>query len=107
MTRPVVFGYLRIGRTQADLDRRTVGTRQVLGNFAEREGFALAQLFQESSRGPALAMEAMIEAARFSVVTAIIVPSLWHLGDDDLQQRNALKRLEGVGLPVFAASVTP
>jgi len=81
---------------------------RVIRSFADREGFAVAQVFTESPLDShAMAMRSMIEATAFTEVVAIVVPSWTHLGSvDPLQQRRTRDSLQReAGVPVLSVVV--
>ncbi len=106
--RPVVFGYAQVVLTRAGLPRRDISTRKTLDDFAEREGFALAQVFIDAADAPRLvALESLIEAASFTVIVAVVVPDWVHLGRDPETQRRTQQRIAmGADVPVLSAAVT-
>lgn len=75
--KPVVYGYIRVvgGDDQGDETQRV---RHELASYAEREGFALDQVFTESSSCSEPAFYVMLEALKRYNVKNLIVPSLWH-----------------------------
>jgi DNA invertase Pin-like site-specific DNA recombinase len=75
--RPAIYGYMRVVGSD-EQDDEVQRTRRELAAYAEREGFALDQVFTESIRCSESAFYAMLEALKCHDVKDIIVPSLWH-----------------------------
>ena len=79
--RPLVYGYIRIGAADAP-DARDCLVRQ-LGQYAEREGLALADIFTDQCREGSAelvrsAFVVMVESLRRPDVYGVLVPSLSH-----------------------------
>lgn len=105
--RPTVFGYRRVQLAAADRPWPAPSSRKDLEDFAEREGFALAQCFTDAGdTGPFLALGSLIEAADFTEVVAVLVPHLSHLGSTPTAQEATLDRLRAASLPVVAVTCT-
>ena len=83
---PVVLGYqqVRLGTSEQDAAAR----RQLLADFAQRQGFTLGQIFVDDHAGrPCAALVAMIAAARSQQVSAVLVASPQDLGSVPETQR--------------------
>ncbi|ARP71754.1 hypothetical protein LK07_20590 [Streptomyces pluripotens] len=75
--RPTIYGYMRVAIDAEGSDEAEV-IRRELATFADREGFALGDVFTESVRCAESAFEAMIGRLKQSDVKNVLVPSLWH-----------------------------
>ncbi|GBQ01736.1 hypothetical protein SSP531S_31770 [Streptomyces spongiicola] len=75
--RPAIYGYMRVVGSDIEDDeaRRIKGE---LADYAQREGFALDQVFAENIRCSESAFYAMLEALKRHEVKDVLVPSLWH-----------------------------
>lgn len=75
--RPLILGYL-LARpdTSGDL---VDWLHSELANYAEREGFALAEVFVERENSSSPALSALIDALRRGEAKAVVVPALDHL----------------------------
>ena len=85
--KPVLYGYqtARAGTPAFEIDRG----REALAAFAQREGFALGEIFVErDANHPSSALTALISAARRSGVAAVAVPT-----DEDLGRLPRVRRL--------------
>ena len=75
--RPVMYGYLRLVNGVSGVED-TEAARRALAEFAEREGFALAQVFTERLWRSESAFSPLLEAIKRYDVKNVIVQSLWH-----------------------------
>jgi DNA invertase Pin-like site-specific DNA recombinase len=105
--KPSVFGYMNVtlhrGPDHAENDRR------VMTAFAEREGFAMEEIFEDKdANSPLSALLALIEAANRSDATAVVVPRLADLGRLPRVRAELAKRLQREGgLRVLVAQTLP
>ena len=75
--RPAIYGYMRVvGSDIEDDEARRI--KRELADYAQREGFALDQVFTENIRCSESAFYAMLEALKRHEVKDVLVPSLWH-----------------------------
>lgn len=91
--KPLLFGYqmARLDTTQDEL----LAGRAALVAFAQREGYALAEVYLESDLNrPTSALAALIAASRQRHVTAIAVPAATDLGRLKRVQELTKRRLE-------------
>lgn len=97
LARPLVFGYVRAPLAVPQARSASASLwRTAIARFATREGFTLAQVFVEA-RGepPWTSLTSLLEAARFTPVTAVVVPDITHLGhtvDDCRTHRELIER---------------
>lgn len=75
--RPAIYGYMRVVSDDRSTDEAARITRD-LSTHAEREGFALDQVFTENTRYSESAFYALLDAIQRTEVRNVIVPSLWH-----------------------------
>ena len=99
--RPVLLGYqqVQIGTPRAEIARRL----RLLVDFAEREGYALAEVFvDDSADRPLSAFHALInQAKQDNQVAAVAVPTGDDLSRNAFARRELWIRLEReTGLPV-------
>jgi hypothetical protein len=74
--RPSIYGYVRVvGEEGSDGDE---DVRRELAAHAEREGFALDQIFKDRVQSSEPAFSSMLDALKTGEVKDVIVPSLWH-----------------------------
>lgn len=97
--RPLVFGYYsaRAGISA----ERVMNERARLTSFAEREGYALAEVFAEPAEQPSVALQALLDSAARRDVTAVVVPDMTDLGTDPVTQRVTRERLERAGIQLL------
>src|SRR5262245_30869707 len=77
--KPVLFGYQRARAGIESVD--VINGRRVLAAFAEREGFTLGEINEETDPGrPSSALSALVAALPRLGVGAVAVPTLWDLG---------------------------
>jgi hypothetical protein len=104
MTRPLLFGYLRLRIT--DRPGRAASAQQVIRDFAEREGYTLAQVYVEANENsPCAALVQLIDAVRRWDGAAVAVPDQDDLGiyaPARKQLRQRLLREAGVPVIVIA-----
>lgn len=74
---PVMYGYICVAG-DTSLDAEVVQIQHELAEYANREGFALDQVFTEAIGRSDAAFTGMIDALRRNDIKDIIVPSLWH-----------------------------
>ncbi len=101
--RPLMLGYVKVTVYTGSKERAELA--RSLTEFADRERFALGELFVQSNMmRDGSALVALAEAATARSVTAICVPDITHLGDTEMLQRETRRWLENkTGLPVLAA----
>jgi hypothetical protein len=103
MTKPLLFGYLRLRIT--DASERAPRARRLLAEFADREGYTLAEVYVEADENrPCSALSELIHAVRRWDGAAIAVPELGDLGsNEDVRRelRTRLRRETGVPLLVL------
>jgi len=75
--RPAIYGYMRVVSIDEAGDESERVKRE-LAAHAQREGFALDQVFTETVRCSESAFSVMLDALKHHEVKDIIVPSLWH-----------------------------
>lgn len=75
--RPAIYGYMRVA-TDDDSGEEAKLIKRELAEYANREGFALEDVFTENARRTESAFYAMLDALKRSEVKSVIVPSLWH-----------------------------
>lgn len=97
---PLLLAYVcrPLLRTEGEFVR----AKDRLTEFAEREGFALGELFVEEETTAPAAFEALIEAASHDEVGAVVVPSMLHLTAlcAPTAMRNRFEHLTGARLLV-------
>jgi hypothetical protein len=109
MPKPILVGYqtIRIDTSSDDVARG----RQLLAEFAAREGFALTEIYVERDPNrPCSALTALIEAARRDSIAAVAVPTLDDLGRLPRVRRimrDRLQRDAGVRVLVVEPVATP
>jgi hypothetical protein len=76
-TRPLLFGYVRVHllMTRRELN----GVKQRLAEFADDEGYTLANIFIEQAHTVPAAFQALVDAARKHEVKTVVVPGMQHL----------------------------
>jgi hypothetical protein len=94
--KPLVFGY-HSARTSIPA-QQTIDNRANLADFADREGYALADIFSEPSQEPSVALQALFQSAERRQVTAVIVPGMADLGTTPPVQQVTCDRLEYAGI---------
>jgi hypothetical protein len=101
MAQPLLFGYLRI-RITDDPGRAYWGQR-LIRDYAEREGYTLAQVFvEENENAPCAALVQLIDAARHREGAAVAVPDRQDLGSYAPAQHQLRRRLpHEAGVPVI------
>jgi hypothetical protein len=97
--KPLVFGYYS-ARTSIPAEQ-TIGHRARLADFADREGYALADLFAEPSKEPSVALQALFQSAERRQVAAVIVPDMTDLGTTRQVQQVTCDRLECAGIQLL------
>lgn len=96
MLQPKAYGYVR-ANLYANVDPITAA-RQELASFADREGFALTDIFVEDEGRHTSAFAELIEAIKANNVRYVITPSLRHLARLP-GLRNAIRvQLKGEGV---------
>ncbi|WP_067799863.1 recombinase family protein [Actinomadura formosensis] len=75
--RPVMYGYMRVVGGDA-MHGEIARLGRELAAYAEREGFALDEVFTEKMDRSEPAFSCLIDAIKRNDVRDIIVPSLWH-----------------------------
>jgi hypothetical protein len=75
--RPLLFGYIRVHLLMTN--RELNGVKQRLAEFADVEGYALANIFIEQAHTVPAAFQALVDAARKHEVKTVVVPGLQHL----------------------------
>ncbi|WKX09982.2 recombinase family protein [Streptomyces sp. NL15-2K] len=75
--RPAIYGYMRVVSSD-EADDESERVKRELAQYAQREGFALDQVFTENIRCSESAFSVMLDALKHHEVKDIIVPSLWH-----------------------------
>jgi hypothetical protein len=101
MTKPLLFGYLRLRIT--DANERAARARRLLADFAEREGFTLAEVYVEADENrPCSALAQLIHSVRRWDGAAVAVPELDDLGGTEQARREMRVRLRReAGVPVL------
>jgi hypothetical protein len=94
--KPLVFGYYS-ARTSIPA-QQTIDNRASVTEFADREGYALADIFAEPSKEPSVALQALCQSAERRQVTTVIVPEMTDLGTTPHVQRVTRDRLEYAGI---------
>jgi len=74
--RPLIYGYLRVWTDTSDED--AARTERKLINYAEREGFTVAEIFVERPYLPVTAFDGLIQAIARTGTKDIVVPDLSH-----------------------------
>lgn len=75
--RPLIYAYMRaVGNDDAKANADAM--HRDLADYAAREGFALDQVFTESTWQAESAFSALLDALRRDEVRDVLVPSLWH-----------------------------
>lgn len=77
--RPLIYGYLRACMNTPD-DDIAAGTRCELTDYAEREGFTLAEIFLEHPDLPDAAFNGLRQAIGRTQTKDILVPDPSHFG---------------------------
>ncbi|MGW1715598.1 recombinase family protein [Streptomyces sp. NPDC002156] len=75
--RPAIYGYMRVVSIE-ESDDESERVKRELTAYAQREGFALDQVFTENIRCSESAFSVMLDSLKLHDVKDIIVPSLWH-----------------------------
>jgi hypothetical protein len=75
--RPSIYGYMRLA-VSSDSPDESERIRVELGAFADREGFALDEVFIERLGATDSAFDVLIERLKTSETRNVLVPSLWH-----------------------------
>ncbi|MFI1481834.1 recombinase family protein [Streptomyces sp. NPDC020747] len=75
--RPAIYGYMRVVSVD-EMGDESERIKLELAEYAQREGFALEQVFTECIRRSESAFHTMLDALKHHDVKDIIVPSLWH-----------------------------
>jgi citrate lyase beta subunit len=91
--KPLLFGYQRaaLGSSPDEIENG----RRILTAFAAAEGYALGEIFLEHDvNKPLSALAALIDAARRTEVTAVVVPTLADLGRLPRVRVELAKRLQ-------------
>lgn len=73
---PLIYGYLRVSSDTSDQD--TARARKELTDYAQREGFTLAETFLERPYLPKAAFNGLLEAIARTETKDIVVPDLSH-----------------------------
>lgn len=104
MVRPMIFGYMLVKVTAPT--PTSLSDRRSIARFADREGFAVGQVFVEAwEAGPRVALDSLIEATVCNEVAAVVIPDWTHLGaDPDTQQAVRLRVEINTGVPVISIS---
>jgi DNA invertase Pin-like site-specific DNA recombinase len=102
VVRPLILGYVRVtaNSDSTDVDR----LRRQVADFAEREGFALGEVFVEVEASGSSAFAALIDAALARRADAVVVPALQHFGrlpGVRVAMRELLERRTGVRVVVM------
>jgi len=99
--KPILLGYQTVHIDTSAYQVRTA--RRELAAFAQREGYALTDVFLESAEENSFAaLTAVIESARNPEVAAIAVPTSTDLGPMPRAQQETRQRLEREsGVPVM------
>lgn len=101
--RPVMLGYVqrRIGVPDVEVARRM----RVLADFADREGYTLAEVFVDALNRPSAALAALVELAQATPVAAVAVAVAADLEQVDGSCDELRQRLEReTGVPVLIAT---
>ncbi|CBG70018.1 conserved hypothetical protein [Streptomyces scabiei 87.22] len=75
--RPEIYGYMRVVSSD-EVDDESERVKRELAAYAQREGFALDQVFTENIRCSESAFYVMLDSLKRHDVRDVIVPSLWH-----------------------------
>ena len=94
-----MFGYYS-ARTGVPAEQ-AVTTQARLTAFADREGYALANIFAEPSEEPSVALQALCQSAERREVGTVVVPDVSDLGTTRQIQRATRERLEYAGIRVL------
>jgi hypothetical protein len=94
--RRVILGYVHIDKDAVPEDRADLA--RALTRFADREGYALGELFvQTDALAPGAAFLAITDAARRREdVAAVVIPDMTHLGDTEERRVTMLAHLRRV-----------
>ena len=105
MEKPLLFGYLRMRIT--DRPARAASAQRLLRQYADREGYTLAQVYVEANENsPCAALAQLIHDVHHSNGAAVAVPDQDDLGTDATsrqQLRHRLQREAGVPVIVITA----
>ena len=101
MVRPLLFGYMRLRIT--DAGDRAASARRLLAEFADREGFTLAEVYVDADENrPCAALSQLIHSVRRWDGAAVAVPALGDLGGTVHARRELRDRLQReLGVPVL------
>jgi hypothetical protein len=101
MTQPLLFGYVRVRIT--DGPGRAASAQRLIRDFAEREGYTLAQVYvEENENSPCAALAQLIAAVRRWHGAAVAVPDRQDLGSYAPAQHQLRRRLlHEAGVPVI------
>jgi hypothetical protein len=103
--RRVILGYGRVDEHTGPQDRAELA--RALTRFADREGYALGELFvQTDALAPGAAFLAITDAARRREdVAAVVIPDMTHLGDTEERRGTMLAHLRRVtDVPVLVTT---
>lgn len=73
---PLAFGYIRLPAGASEQSAQDL--RRDLADYADRQGYALAEVFAEHESFGSSAFAALIDALKRSRTSIVIVPSLCH-----------------------------
>lgn len=101
LAQPLLFGYVRVRIT--DRPGRAAAAQRLIRDFAEREGYTLAQVYvEENENSPCAALAQLIAAVRRWEGTAVAVPDRQDLGSYVPAQHQLRRRLlHEAGVPVI------
>jgi len=74
--RPLIYGYLRVWSDTSEEDAAC--TERELTDYAEREGFTVAEIFIERPYLPVPAFNGLIQAIGHTQIKDIVIPDLSH-----------------------------
>jgi DNA invertase Pin-like site-specific DNA recombinase len=89
--KPLIYGYLRVDDTARDGD--VIQMELALRDFAEREGYAVADIFREDQDGDRRAFLELIEALKASESRHVITPAPELISPHPLVRRTLLDQL--------------
>jgi hypothetical protein len=101
MVQPLLFGYVRVRIN--DRPGRAASAQRLIREFAEREGYTLAQVYVEANENsPCAALAQLITAVRRWNGAAVAVPDRQDLGSYAPAQHQLRRRLlHEAGVPVI------
>jgi hypothetical protein len=106
-TRPLMLGYLRVHALASNADANEI--REPFESFAEREGYALGNVFIEQDCTAPGGFTALIDAVKSADAQAVAVPNLVHLAVLGAQPPLAefLQRATGAQVLVMEPAARP